>query len=119
MLNVETLFVLVVSAKKKILDVVTGEKYSGWMANRHHGAGCSRITWDHIYVSLLHLPAISTFCKWTEGSAGLQGDHTEPWCHSTWEMAVGTYKVALHLEPHSVGAMVHSTQQELIYPHRS
>lgn len=89
------------------------------MANRHHGAGCSRITWDHIYVSLLHLPAISTFCKWTEGSAGLQGDHTEPWCHSTWEMAVGTYKVALHLEPHSVGAMVHSTQQELIYPHRS
>lgn len=66
-----------ISLKKKIWDVVTGEKYNGWMADRHHCARCSRIAWHHIHVSLLHRPALSTFCKGAEGSAGFAvGPHT-------------------------------------------
>lgn len=122
-LNVKTLFVSVTSAEKKILDVVTDEKYSGWMIERLLCMDAldllRTIAMCVCYLELQSLYLANGLRAQDSARFAVGRFHAQSWCRRAQEVAVVTQRVALlHLGPCGVGTAGHSAERGLICPYR-
>lgn len=123
-LNVETLFVSVMSAEKKYLTCGYRWKIQ-WMDDRKRLLCMDAlellrtIAMCVCYLELQSLRLANGLRARDSARFAVGRLHAQSWCRRAQDVAAVTQRVALlHLEPRWVGTAGHSTERGLICPHR-